>query len=120
MKVDLDAFRVPREGSDLSQPTSHDTVEFLLRRMQHKKGFSALSGRISKVLELTADGSSATAERIANILAKDMTLSQRVLTAANSAFYGNAEITTLPRAIVLPGFEQMRMCVTKALIEQQF
>ena len=47
-------------------------------------------------------------------------MSQRVLTAANSAFYGNTEITTLPRAIVLLGFEQMRMCVTKALIEQQF
>ena len=85
MQVDLDAFRVPREGSDLSQPTSHATAEFLLQRMQHKKGFSALSGHISKVLELTADGSSATAERIANILAEDMTLSQRVLTAANLA-----------------------------------
>lgn len=120
MKADLDTFRVPRGSSDPSQPTSHSTAQFLLRRMQHKKGFSALSGHISKVLELTADGSTATAERIANILAKDITMSQRVLTAANSAFYGNSEITTLPRAIVLLGFEQMRMCVTKALIEQQF
>ena len=120
MKADLDTFRVPRDGSDLSQPTSHSSSEFLLRRMQHKKGFSALSGHISKILQLTADGSSATVDRIANILAKDITMSQRVLTAANSAFYGNTEITTLPRAIVLLGFEQMRMCVTKALIEQQF
>ncbi len=120
MKADLDTFRVPRDSADLSQPTSHSTAEFLLRRMQHTKGFSALSGHISKVLELTADGSTATAERIANILAKDITMSQRVLTAANSAFYGNTEITTLPRAIVLLGLEQMRMCVTKALIEQQF
>lgn len=120
MKEELDTFRVSRGGSDLSQPTSHSTVEFLVRRMQHKKGFSALSGHITKVLQLTSEQSGASADRIANILAKDITLSQRVLTAANSAFYGNAEITTLPRAIVLLGFEQVRMCVTKALIEQQF
>jgi len=120
MKAELDTFRVPRENADLSEPSSHATAEFLFRRMRHKKGFSALSGHITKVLELTAEGSTATAERIANILAKDITLSQRVLTAANSAFYGNAEITTLPRAIVLLGYEQVRMIVTKSLIEQQF
>ena len=120
MKADLDTFRVARGGPDLSQPTSHGTTEFLLRRMRHKKGFSALSAHISKVLELTSEGSSATADRIANILAKDITMSQRVLTAANSALYGNAEIATLPRAIVLLGFKQVRMCVTKALMEQQF
>jgi serine/threonine protein kinase len=120
MKAELDTFRVARGQDDPGQSERHGTTEFLLRRMQHKKGFSALSGHISKVLELTADGNSATAERIANILAKDITMSQRVLTAANSAFYGNSEITTLSRAIVLLGFEQVRLCVTKALIERQF
>lgn len=120
MKAELDTYRVPREATDLSEPSKHATADFLFRRMRHKKGFSALSGHISKVLELTAEGSTATAERIANILAKDITLSQRVLTAANSAFYGNAEIRTLPRAIVLLGYEQVRMIVTKSLIEQQF
>jgi serine/threonine protein kinase len=120
MKTELDTFRVPREATNLREPSKHATAEFLFRRMRHKKGFSALSGHISKVLELTAQGSTATAERIANILAKDITLSQRVLTAANSAFYGNSEITTLPRAIVLLGYEQVRMIVTKSLIEQQF
>jgi HD-like signal output (HDOD) protein len=49
-----------------------------------------------------------------------MTMSQRVLTIANSAFYSNTGITTLSRAIVLLAFEQVRMCVTKTLIEQQF
>lgn len=120
MKTELDTYRVPRESTNLTEPSKHATSDFLFRRMRHKKGFSALSAHISKVLELTAEGSTATAERIANILAKDITLSQRVLTAANSAFYGNAEITTLPRAIVLLGYEQVRMIVTKSLIETQF
>lgn len=119
MKTDLDQFRVPRDRTDPSQSSNHSTTAFLLRRMRHKKGFSALSGHITKVLELTPYGSSATADRLANILAKAMTMSQKVLTAANSAYCGNAEITTLPPpAIVLLGFEQLRMCVTKALIEQ--
>ncbi len=120
MKAELDTYRVPRDATNLSEPSKHATADFLFRRMRHKKGFSALSGHITKVLELTAEGSTATAERIANILAKDITLSQRVLTAANSAFYGSAEIRTLPRAIVLLGYEQVRMLVTKSLIEQQF
>ncbi len=120
MKAKLDTFRIPRGDSALSQPTNHSTAEFLIRRMRHKKGFSALSGHIAKVLELTSKHSNASADRIANILAKDITLSQCVLTAANSAFYGNTEITTLSRALVLLGIEQVRMYVTKALIEQQF
>jgi serine/threonine protein kinase len=120
MKADLDTYRVSRGASDPGKSTRHSTVEFLIRRMQHKKGFSALSGHISKVLQMTSAESGVSAERIANILAKDPTLSQRVLTAANSAFYGNTDITTLPRAIVLLGFEQVRMSVTKALLERQF
>jgi len=120
MKAELDTFRVSRGSSGSSPPGNHSTVEFLIRRMQHKKGFSALSGHISKVLQMTSAESGVSADRIANILAKDPTLSQRVLTAANSAFYGNTDITTLPRAIVLLGFEHVRMCVTKALLEQQF
>ncbi len=120
MKEELDTFRVARDGSGASESANHSTVQFLIRRMQHKKGFSALSGHITKVLELTSQEKGASAERIANILAKDITLSQRVLTSANSAFYGNTEITTLSRAIVLLGIDQVRMCVTKALIEQQF
>ena len=119
MKKELDKVRVSTNGTGLEK-LRHGTVDFLLRRMRHKKGFSALSGHITKVLELTSENSGASADRIANILAKDLTLSQSVLTAANSAFYGNTEITTLARAIVLLGADQVRMCVAKALIERQF
>lgn len=118
MKSDLDLYRIPREGSGDS--ADHSTVEFLLRRISHKKGFSALSNNITEVLKLTSEESGVSAERMANVLAKDVTLTQRVLTAANSALYGAKNITTVSRAIVLLGLKQVRMLVTSAMIEVQF
>ncbi len=118
MKNALDEFRLPRENAP--DPEEHSTVEFLMRRMEYKRGFSSLSQHVSELLEITSDASLAPAERLVNIIAKDVTLSQRVLTMANSAYYGKAEITALPRAIVLLGLDQVRMCVTSALLEGEF
>ncbi|MGR8919155.1 MAG: protein kinase domain-containing protein [Gammaproteobacteria bacterium] len=119
MKNALDAFRLPRGDAPGSQE-DHSTVQFMLRRMQNAPGFSSLSQHFSEILDLTADDSVAPAERIVNIVAKDVTLSQRVLTLANSAYYGNAEISSLARAVVLLGMEQVRSCLTSALLNQQF
>lgn len=118
MKSDLDLYRIPRTGED--DPAEHSTVEFLLRRIKHKKGFSALSNNISEILKLTSEQSGVSAERLANVLGKDVTLTQRVLTAANSAFYGSQTVTTVSRAIVLLGLKQVRMYATNAMIESQF
>jgi len=119
MKRDLDLFRLPRAGSD-GDHSDHPTVAFLLRRMQHAAGFSALSAHISELLELTADGSDAPASRLVNIIAKDVTLTQRVLSMANSAWYGGGEITSLGPAVSMLGLAQVRLCVTSALLEQTF
>lgn len=120
MKADLDEFRVPRKGEKPGGSGDHSTVEFLMRRMAHQQGFSSLSQHVSDVLKITSDDSTAPASRLVNIIAKDITLQQRVLTMANSAYYGSAEITALPRAVVLLGMEQVRMCVTSALVENEF
>ena len=120
MKGQLDRFRVDRgEGSE-TPDADHSTVQFLLRRMQHKKGFSAISAHVSEMLQITSEDSAGSANRIANILAKDITLSQRVLTMANSSFYGAGEISTLQRAIVLVGLEHIRLCVMNALLQSEF
>lgn len=119
MKTELDAYRLPREKSTEDTP-AHSTVGFLLRRMGIKRGFSSLSQHVGQLLEITAEGSLASAERLVNILAKDIALSQRVLSQANSAYYGQAEITSLARAVVLMGLGQVRTCVLTALLEEQF
>ena len=119
MKNDLDEFRLPH-GRDDDGHASHSSIDFLMRRMSYRRGFSSLSQHVGELLEITADDSVAPANRLVNIIAKDVTLSQRVLSLANSAYYGRAEITALPRAVVLLGIEQMRMCIVNALLENEF
>lgn len=120
MKAELDEYRVPRKGEKPGAQIEHSTVDFLMRRMAHQQGFSSLSLHVSEVLKITADDSVAPANRLVNIIAKDITLQQRVLTMANSAYYGSAEITALARAVVLLGMDQVRMCITSALLDNEF
>ncbi len=120
MKTALDQYRLPRNGHQGETHAGHGTVDFLMRRMAVKKGFSALSQHINELLEITSDESQAPASRLVNIIAKDITLTQRLLTMANSAFYGKTEITGLARAVMMLGFEQVRMCITCALLENEF
>jgi serine/threonine protein kinase len=117
MKELLDEYRIPRSKSKTDR---HSTVEFMLRRFKHSPGFSALSGRISDVLKLTAIDGMGDSRQLANMLAKDVTLAQRVLTMANSAMYGNTEITTLTHAIGWMGLKKVRHCVTSSLLQSQF
>ena len=120
MKTALDQYRLPRASTDELLHADHGTVDFLMRRMSVKRGFSALSQHINELLEITAEESLAPAARLVNIIAKDITLTQRVLTMANSAFYGKTEVSGLARAVSLLGIEQVRMCVTSALLENEF
>ena len=120
MKLALDEYRIPRKGEIEGAPEGHSTVDFLMRRMAVKQGFSSLSQHVTELLRITSDDSVAPAERIVNIIAKDITLTQRILTMANSAYYGNAEINALARAVVLLGVDQVRMCITSALMENEF
>ena len=120
MKNALDQFRLPRKSDEDVALADHGTVDFLMRRMSVKRGFSALSQHISELLELTAEESLAPASRLVNILAKDLTLTQRVLSMANSAFFGKSEVSGLARAVSLLGIEQVRVCVTSALLENEF
>jgi len=120
MKNALDQYRLPRAGNDGVVHADHGTVDFLMRRMSVKRGFSALSQHINELLAITSDESTAPAGRLVNIIAKDITLTQRVLTMANSAFYGKTEVTALGRAVSMLGVEQVRMCVTSALLENEF
>lgn len=63
---------------------------------------------VSRVLEV-ADDSGSSATELAEIVARDMSVSAKVLNLANSAFYGfSRRITTVPQAVVVLGFETVR------------
>ena len=73
MKNALDQYRLPRSGHQEVVHADHGTVDFLMRRMSVKRGFSALSQHINELLEITAEESLAPASRLVNIIAKDIT-----------------------------------------------
>ena len=63
---------------------------------------------VTRVLEVAADSGSS-ANELAEIVARDMSVSAKVLNLANSAFYGfSRRITTIPQAVVVLGFETVR------------
>ena len=111
-----DAFRrfITAAGlADAARPAaaSHSTVNFLVRRMQHKKDFPAISSTLTEINRLTGDDATASADKLANVILRDLSLTRKLLTMANSSFYGSraSEVTSVSQAVVLLGVQQVRM-----------
>ncbi|MEM9172053.1 MAG: HDOD domain-containing protein [Pseudomonadota bacterium] len=111
-----DAFNVFVTASGLadsvrSDSPSHSTVDFLVRRMQHKKDFPAISSTLTDINKLTGEDANGSAEAIANVILRDLTLTSKLLKIANSSFYGAraSEVTSVSQAVVLLGVQQIRM-----------
>jgi putative nucleotidyltransferase with HDIG domain len=63
---------------------------------------------VGRILEV-ADDSGSSANELAELVARDMSVSAKVLNLANSAFYGfSRRITTIPQAVVVLGFDTVR------------
>ncbi|MEN0043040.1 MAG: HDOD domain-containing protein [Pseudomonadota bacterium] len=94
-----------------AEASSHSTVSFLVRRMQHKKDFPAISSTLTEINRLTGDNASASADTLANVILRDMSLTRKLLTMANSSFYGAraSEVASVSQAVVLLGVQQVRM-----------
>ena len=94
-----------------AEAASHSTVNFLVRRMQHKKDFPAISSTLTEINRLTGDNASASADTLANVILRDMSLTRKLLTMANSSFYGAraSEVASVSQAVVLLGVQQVRM-----------
>ncbi len=89
----------------------HSTVEFLLRRMQRKSDFPVVSNTLTAINRLTSSESKASTERLVNVILPDLALTNKLLKLVNSAYYGSraAKITSVSEAVLLLGFEQVRM-----------
>ncbi|MEM8546597.1 MAG: HDOD domain-containing protein [Pseudomonadota bacterium] len=111
-----EAFRVFVTASGLADAVrtdspSHSTVDFLLRRMQQKKDFPAISSTLTEINRLTGDDAEGSADKLANVILRDLSLTSKLLTMANSSFYGTraTEVTSVSQAVVLLGVQQVRM-----------
>lgn len=95
---------------EASTGTEHSTVQFLLRRMAHKREFPALSRNLVEINRLTGSGSNASAKRLAEVVMRDYAVSNKLLRLANSAYYANlsGSVTKVSEAVTLLGFPRVR------------
>jgi len=96
------------------------TLEFLLRRMQQANDLPAFSKHIREIYEKTSptNRNYASASEIANVILKDYSLTNKLLKLVNSPYYGQraGRVTTVTRAVVMLGFEQIRIVVSSILV----
>ena len=98
-------------AGDENAGKGHSTVEFLLRRMEHKSDFPALSSSLTEINRLSSASSGASARQLTNVILRDYALTNKLLKLANSAFYrgGGNEVTSISHAVRMLGFEQIQL-----------
>jgi serine/threonine protein kinase len=113
MREAFDLFLSESGLEDQAQagPSNHSTVDFLLRRMQRTGDFPTISKTLSDINRLTGDAADANADKLANVVLRDLALTSKLLKLVNSSFYGAraTEITNISDAVVLLGVEKVRM-----------
>ncbi|MCP3867184.1 MAG: HDOD domain-containing protein [Gammaproteobacteria bacterium] len=102
-------YRESDEGVESLGGGSQGTVEFLLRRMQHKSDFPMLSESI-RTLNRLGSSEEDNINHISSVIIKDFALTNKILKVVNSAYYSHfaGKIGTVSRAIVVLGIKTIR------------
>jgi len=106
----LSALLEYREHADAeSGHASKGTVEFLIRRMQHKSDFPVLAESIRTLNHLSSSEDEDTS-RLASVIIRDFALTNKILKVVNSAYYSRfaGKIGSVSRAIVVLGIKPIR------------
>jgi len=90
--------------------TNNSTLDFLLRRMEHKKDFPTMSHQVVELSQKAKASGDTSANILSNAILKDYSLSSKLLRLVNSPLYGQygGHISTISRAVVILGFEEVR------------
>jgi len=116
MKDDLDRYLDDETGDTTisrikkhQQAATEQTTLLLLKRSINKNGaFPAMGNNISQIMKLT--NGQGCAEKLADIILRDLSLSSKILSIVNSSSYGQfgGEINTISRAVVILGLNQIQ------------
>ena len=115
----LDKYLAPSADHESPPLGGTDAVGFLLRRMQHKSNFPALSQSISAINRISAD-SDESIQTLSAVLLKDFSLTNKLLRLVNSTTYGQfgGTISTISRSVMILGFDTVRnLAITLILFE---
>ncbi len=118
MQAALKKYLTVDDDESESNSNTSSTVEFLLRRMKRKQDFPAVSAHITEINQKSATSNISSATELSNVILKDFALTTKVVRLVNSSFYGQfgGEITTVSRAIVILGYEQVRAAVLSIIL----
>jgi len=100
-----------------------DPLERALRRIRRTREFPAISKYVLEINQKLQDTSvHASASELANVILKDYALTNKLLKLVNSAFYGLAagKVTTVTRAVVLLGHDNVRMAAISLVLFDHF
>ncbi|MBT8446274.1 MAG: protein kinase, partial [Gammaproteobacteria bacterium] len=108
------------EAGDVARSDS-DAVNFLLRRINRKPDFPAISEHINEINRKAGSNNPNDAGDLAGVVLKDMGLTGKLLRLVNSAVYGQygGQVTTISRAVVILGFEQVRAAALSIILFEQ-
>ena len=106
------------DPSDTGPPRASATLGFLLRRMRRDDAFPALAQHVTEVNRHLARPEKTSASELANTILKDYALTTKLLRLVNSSFYGSCggRISTVSRAVVVLGFNQVRLAALSLLL----
>lgn len=88
----------------------HGTVAYVLKRIERRGDFPAVSRTLAEVNQLTSPDSSSPVSRLTNVVLRDYALTNRLLKIANSSLHARASgrVKTVSDAISLLGLQQVR------------
>jgi serine/threonine protein kinase len=116
----LSAWMAPQDQGDAAAGGGHGTLEFLLRRMKHKRDFPALGESIVRIQRIASSETESLASLSSEIL-KDVALTNKLLRMVNTVHFANAgagSISTISRAVALVGFAGIRnMALSVVLLD---
>lgn len=95
-----------------SQFSEHEIKRFMARL----KDLPTLPVIVTRIMQIAKDEKSS-AKDLGRMIAKDQSISSRILRLANSAFYGYSRtITSIPQAVVVLGFETVKSLALSASV----
>ena len=104
-------------AGDTSSKINEKSLETMLARIQRKGDFPAMSENITAICRLTSK-ESASVDELANAILDDFSTTNKLLKVVNSVYYNQygQEISTISRAVILLGFQQVRNAATSLML----
>ncbi len=105
------AWEKARPKMDAKEAIVHGTVAFVMKRIERKGDFPAVSKTLAEVNQLTSDNSQSPISRLSAVVLRDYALTNRLLKLANSSYYARStgNVKSVSDAINLLGIEQVRL-----------